>query len=67
MDRFRIQALAELLEVSSLKRHQRAALRKELERRCTIYARGCSRHGKVDEASFYYQLAEFCKTQFCTS
>ena len=67
MDRFRIQALAELLGVSSLKRHQRAALRKELERRCTIYARGCSRHGKEEEAWFYYQLAEFCRTQFCSS
>ena len=67
MDRFRIQALAKLLSVSSLERHQHAAVRKELVKRCTIYAKGCSRHGKVDEASFYYQLAEFCRTQFCSS
>lgn len=66
IDRFRIQALAKLLSTSSVQHNQRAAVGKELVRRCTIYAQGCSRHDKEDEALFYYQLAEFCRTRLCS-
>lgn len=56
MDRFRIYALAKLITSKSLPLQRRPAACRELSRRCQIYARGCSKHGKADEAKFYQRL-----------
>ena len=58
MDRFRIFALAKLIISGSMPLHRRTSACQELRRRCSIYARGCARHGKHDESSFYTKLAD---------
>jgi len=58
MDRFRIQALAHLVTTSSLKSEQRRAACLELNKRCTIYATGCKKHDKREEATYYLRLAD---------
>ncbi len=63
MDRFRIQALAKLLSTVSLNPEQKGAACRELERRCTIYAKGCRKHDKIEEAAYYLDLADYFKNR----
>lgn len=63
MDRFRIQALAKLVVAKSLDNDQHRLACDELEKRCTIYGRGCAKHDKNVEASHYLKLADYCRTQ----
>ncbi len=63
MDRFRIQALAKLIVATSLDNDQHRLACRELEKRCTIYGRGCAKHDKNVEASHYLKLAHYCRTQ----
>lgn len=64
MDRFRIQALARLIQTAPLSRNQFREARDELIRRCRIYATGCMKHDKEDEAAYYFQLAQSVDQQF---
>lgn len=59
MDRFRIQALANLIETANLSAEKRSAACRELVRRCCIYSKGCLKHGKAPEAAFYQKLGMY--------
>lgn len=59
MDRFRIQALANLINKVPVGPEKRSAACLELIRRCTIYSKGCRKHGKEAEAAFYQKLAAY--------
>lgn len=56
MDTFRIQALCNLLEGSSLSEKQRSLSLIELQRKCTIYGNGCIKHGRQQEGQRYLEL-----------
>ncbi|MBC8208096.1 MAG: glycosyltransferase family 2 protein [Desulfobulbaceae bacterium] len=58
MDRFRIQALVDLLESGVLLPHQSDAARRELCRKANVYGRGCCKHGKIHEGQRYVDLAK---------
>lgn len=59
IDRFRIKALLKLLKnTHSLKPHQIKAILLELERKCTIYGKGCLKHNKISEGNYYLSLPE---------
>lgn len=63
MDRFRIQALSKLIMARVLEKEQQALACIELEKKCTIYARGCAKHDKNVEASYYFELADFYRSK----
>ena len=58
MDRFRIQALAKMVVDKSVQQDRRDGACQELIHRCSLYGRGCEKHGKTVEASFYFDLAD---------
>lgn len=58
MDRFRIRALAKLLESGRLTVSQRRLTLEELAKKCTVYGKGCIKHGKVGEGEYYLNQAE---------
>ncbi|MBI9086974.1 MAG: glycosyltransferase [Desulfobacterales bacterium] len=58
LDRFRIQSLHNLLEGDLLNPGQRAAAAATLGTKCRIYAAGCRKRGRVEEAEYYEDLAQ---------
>ncbi|GAB4336449.1 MAG: glycosyltransferase [Desulfobulbaceae bacterium] len=65
MDRYRITALANLLERVSLTVEQQKLAVAELQRKCRIYGSGCIKHGRAEEGRRYLALAEeFAKRVF---
>lgn len=58
LDRFRIQSLQKLLASGILSNTQRQAAKDMLKQKCRIYADGCAKRGKTEEAGHYYGLAE---------
>jgi glycosyltransferase involved in cell wall biosynthesis len=58
LDQFRIQSLQNLLESGFLARSQKLAARKTLQEKCTIYATGCRKRGRIEEAKRYEDLAK---------
>jgi glycosyltransferase involved in cell wall biosynthesis len=58
IDRFRIRALARMIEEAGLPGNYRDAARRMLARKCAIYAQGCEKRGKYQEAEFYRELGE---------
>jgi GT2 family glycosyltransferase len=61
LDRYRIRALQKILDPGILCPDHRAAAREELERKCRIYAQGCARRGRLEEAAFYARIPEAYK------
>ncbi|WP_455382298.1 glycosyltransferase family 2 protein [Salinispira pacifica] len=57
---FRIRALRELIERSALSAGRLPSARRELARKCMVYAAGCSRRGRAAEAAEYRALASRC-------
>ena len=57
MDRFRIHALTKILESNQLNPRQYWAAHAALKKKCTIYAAGCLKRGRVQEANRYMQLS----------
>jgi GT2 family glycosyltransferase len=59
-DRFRIQAIRDLVESGTLSEDQQAAAVSVLKEKCRIYGNGCAKRGKSEEArtylAFYHQL-----------
>ena len=53
LDSLRIKAICKSLDSADLNDEQRAAAVMELQRKCRIYAQGCRKRGKVDEAREY--------------
>lgn len=58
LDRYRIKSLIKLLNSGRLNQRQISALISVLKQKCRIYADGCQKRGRLDEALTYYQLAE---------
>lgn len=57
MDVYRISALRKLIDAGLLNQEQNRAARRELTRKCLIYAQGCRKHAQFDEADLYFELA----------
>ena len=57
LDRFRIRALAKLLEEPDLPEPYARAARRMLAVKCAIYAQGCDKRGKLTEAARYRALS----------
>jgi glycosyltransferase involved in cell wall biosynthesis len=58
LDRYRIRALQKILDGGSLCPDDRAAALEELERKCRIYAQGCVRRGRNEEAASCARIPE---------
>jgi glycosyltransferase involved in cell wall biosynthesis len=67
LDRFRIYALKKVLENppgGALTHNQRTAAVEALSNKCVVYARGCLKRGRIDEARHYLRLnAKFTKEE----
>jgi glycosyltransferase involved in cell wall biosynthesis len=57
LDKYRIRSICRLLEGGRLSPDQRAASIAMLEQKCVIYAQGCRKRSRIDEAVYYEQLA----------
>jgi glycosyltransferase involved in cell wall biosynthesis len=56
IDRFRIRALVKLLQDPDLPAPYAQAASRTLARKCAIYAQGCQKRGKIEEAAYYRHL-----------
>ena len=56
LDKYRIQALLKILKHDGLSEKQRHAAQAMLEKKCRIYANGCQKRGRVEEAAHYLAL-----------
>lgn len=56
LDRYRIRALAKLLAQPGLPEPYVGAARRVLRQKCAIYAQGCEKRGRIEEAGIYRQL-----------
>jgi glycosyltransferase involved in cell wall biosynthesis len=56
-DKYRIQALKKIIESNKLSKDQNRAAIKTLKEKCRIYASGCIKRGRRDEALDYLALA----------
>lgn len=57
LDKYRIQSISRLLDSGVLDRDQGDAARAMLATKCTIYAQGCRKRGRMEDAKRYEQLA----------
>jgi glycosyltransferase involved in cell wall biosynthesis len=58
LDKYRIQAIKKILDSRVLSVDQYKAGVKVLKLKCALYAAGCRKRGRTDEAQFYNALAE---------
>jgi glycosyltransferase involved in cell wall biosynthesis len=58
LDKFRIKSLKKIIESNLLSKAQHRAAQKILKEKCAVYASGCRKRGRVDEASYYLNLAQ---------
>ena len=58
LDKYRIFAIRKLLDKHCLNDAQHEAAVKMLKEKCRIYAIGCRKHGREDEAAYYETLYE---------
>ncbi len=56
LDKYRIRALAKILKTGCLSQQQRSAALKTLKEKCRIYAAGCRKRGRIDDAHYYAGL-----------
>ena len=63
LDKYRIQSLLKLSENSCLTPQQKQAVMITLKEKCDIYAAGCQKRGRQEEAKYFYQLADQVKRQ----
>lgn len=63
LDKYRIQALVKILKQDSLSQSQRNAARAMLKKKCRIYANGCGKRGRADEADYYSALPDNIETR----
>jgi hypothetical protein len=57
LDKYRIKAIRNIIESDLLSASQRQAAIKTLKEKCGIYAAGCRKRSRVDEAIYYEKLA----------
>ncbi len=58
LDKYRIQSIKKLLDLGVLTGGRRAAAVSKLEEKCLVYAGGCMKRGRKDEAEYYWKLAK---------
>lgn len=58
LDRFRIKALAKMLDSGVLSEEDHRATLKELSKKCRIFAKGAEKRGRLEEAQTYYAWIE---------
>ena len=58
LDKYRIRSLVKLLESHLLAPQQQRVVIDTLYEKCTVYAGGCRKRGREEEAETYYQLAD---------
>lgn len=56
LDKYRIQSIVKILDRTVLSARQRAAAEVVLAEKCRIYAAGCRKRGKMEEADYYLSL-----------
>jgi glycosyltransferase involved in cell wall biosynthesis len=56
LDKYRIRSLVKVIESARLTISQRNAAALTLRKKCTVYANGCLRRGRVEEAAHYTHL-----------
>ncbi|MBW2201180.1 MAG: glycosyltransferase family 2 protein [Deltaproteobacteria bacterium] len=56
LDKFRIQAIKKLLDSNLLSMEQQGHAVKALKEKCAIYASGCLKRSRLDEAEYYTNL-----------
>lgn len=59
MDRLRIRAIVDLLREQSLSKEQTIWTLEELQRKCTVYGKGCLKHKRITEGQSYIELAKW--------
>jgi len=57
LDKYRIRSLKKLIESGQLSASQRNAAIETLRKKCKIFAAGCRKRERVDEARYYEELA----------
>lgn len=61
MDKYRIDAMVKLLDTEILTPEQRALTLVELKNKCTVFGKGCLKHGKTELGNNYLSLIdEYC-------
>ena len=58
LDKYRIRSLVKVIESGRLTISQRNAAALTLRKKCTVYANGCLKRGRVEEAAHYTQLTQ---------
>ncbi len=58
LDKYRIQSLVKIIESDLLSPQQYQAAVMTLTQKCEVYASGCRKRGREEEAKYFYQLAE---------
>jgi glycosyltransferase involved in cell wall biosynthesis len=57
LDKYRIQSLHNIIESNLLSNSQRTVAAQMLKEKCRIFANGCRKRGRADEAAYYEILA----------
>lgn len=58
LDKYRIKAIKKIIESDVLSESQLQAAVKTLKEKCAIYVSGCRKRGRVEEATYYEELAK---------
>ncbi len=58
LDKYRIRALEKILKTGCLSQQQRSAALETLKEKCRIYAAGCRKRGRIDDAHYYAGLPD---------
>jgi hypothetical protein len=58
LDKYRIQSLVKIIDSDLLTPRQYQAAVMTLKEKCEVYAGGCRKRGREEEANYVYQLAE---------
>jgi glycosyltransferase involved in cell wall biosynthesis len=58
LDKYRIQSLKKIIDNGQLSESQHRAAARTLQKKCAVYAAGCRKRGRVEEAEYYEELAE---------
>jgi glycosyltransferase involved in cell wall biosynthesis len=58
LDRYRVESIRNLLDAGGLAPEQETAARRVLAEKCRIYAAGCRKRGRIEEAERFLELAD---------
>ena len=58
LDKFRIKAIVKIIKSNRLSDNQYSAAVKALKEKCKIYAAGCQKRGRTEEAQYYTSLSK---------